>query len=336
VTFPHKNEYKHKKFFLCQRFFYLFFSSQLESVNKKSQPYLSFCSFFLFTFFVMGNLFSSPLKKILNSVMFAPPKRTLEEFEGIPHLDVRFRCFDTGQLVPLLIIGDNYNSFNSKKTDNKSDDDNSPHCFIFAHGNACDLKSMYPWLYKLSQKTETMVIAFEYFGYGLATSDKPSERGCSKCCRLAIAVAHKEFHFPLDHIHLIGQSLGTGVVVDILSRENRLGNAMLISPFSSMAQVIADHLPTSSFSFSSSSSSSSSFLPTIFDSLSKIKQVETGVKIVHGVKDTLISIEHGKRLFECLKVPLNPVWIPEADHNNILNYLLVEDVLSLCCVNAQK
>jgi hypothetical protein len=57
---------------------------------------------------------------------------------------------------------------NTSKRDNKL-------TYIFSHGNACDLATIYPFLIDLSTQTKSDVISYDYSGYG-RSEGSPSEK----------------------------------------------------------------------------------------------------------------------------------------------------------------
>src|SRR5258705_194298 len=76
------------------------------------------------------------------------------------------------------------------------------------------------------------------------------------------------------NIILIGQSLGTGIVIDYVSKNKWDSPIILISPYKSIISVVCD----------------SSIVKPIdkFQSLKKIKSITCPVKIFHGKEDKTI------------------------------------------------
>lgn len=115
---------------------------------------------------------------------------------------------------------------------------------------------------------------------------------------------------------LIGRSLGTGVVVNYAWRSQWISPIVLISPYKSIGRIICDY-----------SFIDSVFNHNMFCSYNKIGELRCPVRIIHGKKDKLINISHGKALYSKLKYPLRSVWKEECDHNNIT--LEKEDLIDL-------
>ncbi len=57
-----------------------------------------------------------------------------------------------------------------------------------------------------------------------------------------------------------------------------------------------------------------------FESLDKIKKVEVPVLVVHGERDRVIPVEHGKRLFAAANEPKHAVFYPQSGHNDLYNH----------------
>ena len=54
------------------------------------------------------------------------------------------------------------------------------------------------------------------------------------------------------------------------------------------------------------------------------------VLIVHGTKDDVVPLSHGKLLFKMCKRPHRPFWVQGASHNDIEVYP-VGGMFVLCC-----
>lgn len=187
---------------------------------------------------------------------------------------------------------------------------------VFSHGNGCDMFGMYSYLVAVANGYGCNVICYDYAGYGLSVDEtnRCSEQGCYNALKYVIDDISHKFNLTLDNILLVGQSLGTGVVVDYVAKQRLwISPIMLISPYKTIARVIYD----------------SSFVGPIdkFLTKNKIGKLTCPVKIFHGKADKLILIEHGMELYTLLKnKSLDPVWIENADHNNILEYVTYDDI----------
>lgn len=183
---------------------------------------------------------------------------------------------------------------------------------IYSHGNGEDIYTAFEDLYGLSQLFKCRVVSYDYPGYGL-TPGRPSEAGCVSALR---TVVDQYKHKPLI---LIGRSLGTGVTVQYAYERKWTQPIVLISPYKSIGRVVCD---TSLVDYL--------FKNNTFCNLSKMSSLKCPVRIIHGVRDTLITVEHGRALYELLKFPLSPRWKEDCDHNNItLERDDLEDILDM-------
>ena len=182
---------------------------------------------------------------------------------------------------------------------------------VFAHGNASTIYDMRPFLIRLSNLTRTNVIAFEYPGYSCCEGN-PSEKGCYDNIRKMIE--HLVLFDEIDskNIYLVGQSLGTGIVVNFASECNWDNPIMLISPYKSIISIVLD-----------SNSCESRNNIDMFESIDRIDNIRCPIKIIHGTKDDVINISHGQELYQRSKNKMEPVWV-ECGHNDILERITLE------------
>ena len=120
-----------------------------------------------------------------------------------------------------------------------------------------------------------------------------------------------------EHQILYGESLGTGVAVH-LAREAAPAALVLEAPFSSIMDIAAGRFP---------------LLPVRplivdrFDSAAKIGKVRTPLLIVHGERDRTIPVRQARKLFKRAAEPKEAVFIPEADHADLVEFGLPAIVL---------
>jgi len=149
------------------------------------------------------------------------------------------------------------------------------------------------------------VLMPEYRGYG-GNPGSPSEDGLYADGRAALAFTAAQGIAP-DHVVLLGESLGTGVAVQ-MAMEQHVAALVLEAPYSSIADVAQGDFP---------------LLPVWwlvrdrFDSLDKIARVRTPLFIVHGERDEVIPVRFGRTLFAAALEPKEAMWLPGAGHGVI-------------------
>jgi hypothetical protein len=158
---------------------------------------------------------------------------------------------------------------------------------VHFHGNGEQLADGSTWLAQRFQEAGLGFYAVEYPGYGLAAVGQgPSEKGIYAAAERALAHLHGALGVPRERTVLQGQSLGSGVAVEMAKRG--LGTRLvLITPYTSIVEVGARIFP---------------WLPARllvrdpFDSAAKAPGLKLPVLIVHGTRDEVIPVDMGQRL----------------------------------------
>jgi len=96
-----------------------------------------------------------------------------------------------------------------------------------------------------------------------------------------------------QNIILYGESLGTGVAVEIAQNKNYAG-IILESPFTSMVNVGKKHYPFFPVRF---------LLKDKFESYKKITNILAPVLIMHGKVDKIVPYDMGKEMYELANEP---------------------------------
>ena len=183
----------------------------------------------------------------------------------------------------------------------------SPHgekpVVLYFHGNGGAL-SMRAGRFRKLVADGTGLLALSYRGYG-GSSGSPTETGL-------IADAEAAYRFAADkydagRLALWGESLGSGVAV-ALATAHPVAAVILESPFTSAADVGVGHYP---------------FLPVRwlikdpFYSDRRIADVRAPVLVLHGMRDTIVPIALGERLFGLIPGPKQFIRFPDAAHNDL-------------------
>jgi uncharacterized protein len=149
--------------------------------------------------------------------------------------------------------------------------------------------------------------AVEYPGYGLAAGQEPSEKGIYAAAEAALAHLHGTLGVPRERTVLQGQSLGSGVAVEMAKRGHG-ARLVLISPYTSITEMGARIFPLLPASL---------LVRDPFDSAAKAPGIELPVLIVHGTRDEVIPVDMGQRLgtlFPNATVSL----LEDRSHNDVL------------------
>ena len=161
---------------------------------------------------------------------------------------------------------------------------------LFFHGNAGSLENR---TYKLNHfkdlNVNFLIIAWRGFSGNVG---KPNEVGLYNDAASAIKWL-KSKGVTEKNIILYGESLGTGVAVEVAQNKNYAG-VILESPFTSMVNIGKKHYPFFPVSL---------LLKDKFESYRKINNILVPVLIMHGKVDKIVPYDMGKKMYELANEP---------------------------------
>ncbi|MFG0335316.1 MAG: alpha/beta hydrolase [Maioricimonas sp. JB049] len=162
------------------------------------------------------------------------------------------------------------------------------------------------------------VLIVDYRGYA-ENAGSPGERWIARDSRRIWKYATDQLAIPPHRIAIYGESLGGGVATSLaadLCRQGTMPAGLILrSTFTSLVDVAAERFP---------------WLPVRmclidrFDSRSRIPRIGCPLLIIHGTRDRLIPIAHGRELFRAAPrhsfngVPRRFAELPGAGHNNVM------------------
>ncbi len=185
------------------------------------------------------------------------------------------------------------------------------------HGNASTMEWQSKRLLAFADSGYGVLIA-SYRGYN-GNGGKPSEQGLYKDGHAHIKYLTTQGFGPQDII-VYGESLGSGIAVQMAYDIKNLNRLILESPFTSTVNVAKEIYP---------------FLPIHwlmkdrYESINKIGQIDTPVIISHGRQDRLVPFHMGQDLFDGAKDPKYFIDIPNGGHANLGDFGVTEKYLSL-------
>ena len=161
---------------------------------------------------------------------------------------------------------------------------------LFFHGNAGSLKNR---IYKLDHFKDLKVnfLIFAWRGFN-GNKGKPSEIGLYQDAESAIRWLKIKGINEKDII-LYGESLGTGVAVEIAQNKNYAG-IILESPFTSMVNMGKRYYPFFPVRF---------LLKDKFESYKKLNNISVPILIMHGKVDKIVPYDMGKKMYELANEP---------------------------------
>ncbi len=151
------------------------------------------------------------------------------------------------------------------------------------------------------------VLLAEYRGYG-GNPGLPSERGLVDDARAqADWVSLRWFGAPLV---IWGESIGTGVAVVLASDSDRkVAGVLLDSPFTSVRQLATDLFRWAPVGL---------LLRHPFDSLARLPSVRAPVFVLHGERDGIVPVEHGRAVLAAAPCPAGGAFLPGVGHPALL------------------
>jgi fermentation-respiration switch protein FrsA (DUF1100 family) len=173
------------------------------------------------------------------------------------------------------------------------------------HGNAeqlADQEQLAQWF----GESGIGFFAVEYPGYGLAKAGTPNERNIYRTAEAALKYLNHDLKVPAHRTVLQGQSLGTGVAVEMARRGFGV-RLSLISPYTSMADMAATVAPLYPVKW---------LVLDRYDNALKAPALELPVLIIHGSDDEVVPFRMGKRLAKTF--PKAELQIVKGAHHNDL------------------
>lgn len=109
---------------------------------------------------------------------------------------------------------------------------------------------------------------------------------------------------PSDHVVVYGESLGTGVAVQ-MATEREVAAVVLESPYTSVPDIAELRYPLMPVQW---------LTLDRFDSIAKVERIRSPLLITHGEQDTVIPVMFARRLFEKAPGLKEAVFLPRAGH----------------------
>lgn len=245
-----------------------------------------------------------PIDVLVRKLVFIPPNVNPNEYKNLPNLD--YVITQSGNNIYYVIYRPVSVTLSPKPTK----------YLIFSHGNGCDNATMRKLSENFAERFNINVVVYDYPMYGFSTGILNE----ASCYTAHEAIVNKIKRLTDEtNIYLLGQSIGTGIVIDYLAKNKMATPSILISPYANLTNV-ALHLANSNAWFIGRVVSyvMSNFA---FDNISKAKDIKSEVLIIHGMDDTLIPVQHGMALYQ--EIPpeyrVNPLWLENTGHNNIFS-----------------
>ena len=184
---------------------------------------------------------------------------------------------------------------------------------VFFHGNAGNLFNRVHKLNELN-KLDINILIISWRGFS-GNPGKPTEKNLYIDAKLSIRWLNK-LGVSNDKIILYGESLGTGVAVE-LGQKNTFNSIILESPFTSIAKAAKIYYPYLPINL---------LLKDRYDSIDKINKITKPVLIMHGMKDDIVPYKMGAELFQKANQPKYSYFPKNDDHMMDFNEKLLDTI----------
>lgn len=184
------------------------------------------------------------------------------------------------------------------------------HVVLYFHGNGDSLAGLVGRFREITSDGIGL-IAVSYRGYG-GSSGTPSELGLLQDAAAAYNFALARYAF--TQIVPWGFSLGSGVAVAVAA-DHRVGGLILEAPYTSITDIATTLFRWVPVRY---------LLKDRFRSDERIVRARAPLLIMHGGKDSTISIVFGEKLFALAHEPKQFARFPEAGHNDLDQFGAIE------------
>ncbi|HXQ53555.1 MAG TPA: alpha/beta hydrolase [Stellaceae bacterium] len=164
----------------------------------------------------------------------------------------------------------------------------------------------------------------EYRGYG-GNPDSPSEAGLLADGRAAMEFLRRQ-GIPPKRMVIYGESLGTGVAVRMAGEQVQAIAALILeSPFTSLTAMARRQFPYVPVAL---------LLKDRFDSIDRIQDVRGPILVAQGGRDDIVPVAQGRALFVAAPEP-KEIWLaPDAGHNDLEDFGVVETAIAFAARHA--
>jgi fermentation-respiration switch protein FrsA (DUF1100 family) len=164
---------------------------------------------------------------------------------------------------------------------------------LMCHGNAGNLSEFdRPVHYAGLRRLGLSLLAFDYRGYG-ESGGSPSEEGLYRDAQAAYRYLRETRRVPSERIVVFGHSLGSAVAVDLVSRVPAAGLIVdgALTSVIDRGQELYPYIPVRWIATSR------------FNSLAKVAEIRIPKLFLHAVRDEVVPLAHGRRLFAAAAPP---------------------------------
>ena len=230
-------------------------------------------------------------RRLLNSLLFFPSREIAQTpgHAGLPFRDLAIETSD-GELLHGWWI--------------EAPRPSAGHVLL-CHGNGGSVGDRVLHL-RLLRDAGLDVLVFDYRGYG-RSSGKADEAGTYTDARAARAALLSRPGVDPSSLILLGESLG-GAVALALALDDAPRGLILQSAFTSVRDMARVHYPFIP----------RALVPDAYPSLSRIARLRAPLLVLHGERDEVVPLAHGRALFDAAPGPKRMEILPGLGHNDLV------------------
>jgi len=187
---------------------------------------------------------------------------------------------------------------------------------IYFHGNSFNIGDRAFRIRRyIDQNWNVLLVSWRGFS---GNKGKPTEENLYKDGEAVLKYLSKYSNFSKDQIVVYGESLGSGVAIELATRYDFL-SVVLEAPFTSISDIAKKRYKIYPTKY---------LVKDKFDNLSKIDKIKSPLLIISGKKDEIVPHYHSLKLLNKAKVKKKGVFIDEAIHNNLYDFGIEKEVIA--------
>ena len=187
---------------------------------------------------------------------------------------------------------------------------------IYFHGNSFNIGDRAYRIKKYIDKNWNVILV-SWRGFG-GNNGRPTEKNLYKDGEAVLKWVSKNTNFTKDQIVIYGESLGSGVAVELGTRYNFL-SIVLEAPFTSIYDIANKRYKIYPTKY---------LVKDKFDNFSKIDKIKSPLLIVSGKNDEVVPHFHSKLLLEKAVNLKESLFVDEAMHNNLYDFGIEKNVIN--------
>jgi len=185
---------------------------------------------------------------------------------------------------------------------------------VYFHGNAGTLGDRHDRVLSYLERGFGVLLV-GYRGYG-GNPGEPTEAGLYDDGRAHLDWLARQ-GVPADEVVLYGESLGAAIATQ-LATERKAAALVLEAPFASILLSARVRYPLFAFDW---------LVRDKFANVDKIGKIGMPLLVIHGARDQVTPQRFGRMVYDRAPQPKFAVWLPDAGHNDLVQFGMVEAVM---------